>query len=221
MISDDELLGLPDDPELGLIVLDDKLRDKLREVFQSKDDVESIDAIYKYMQFVRTFAIVHKITIVLPSIPNPGTQSFSDMYKKYLRNLDDFNITKRIEYTKQIREEGISVIQLEPSEKVAIHNHITRIREIIENSGLASRKKNALLTKLNVLATEVDRAGTRTDMFLGLYLDAFLALGRGAEYAKPFFDEVKSLIKVIGRAKARDEGVALPPVDEAPLLGEE
>ena len=213
-ISDDELLNLPDDPELALSVLDDKLRKIVGE--DPSDPTRE-----EYVRLIEAFVETNEINIDLPGVPSVIYEDFNESYLNFITVIDNFKNRKRFSEIKRIKEGSISSVQLEGSEKALLHQHISKIREIIEDSGVFTRKKNASLTKLNALAVEIDRAGTKTDMFLGLYLDACLALGQGAEYAKPFLEEVKSVLRIIASAKARNEGVALPPATEVPLIGKE
>ncbi|MBB1091200.1 hypothetical protein HUU61_07840, partial [Rhodopseudomonas palustris] len=61
--------------------------------------------------------------------------------------------------------ESFGIARLNADEKKKVHDHISRIRKLIEDSDLTTRKKNALFERLNELAREVDLHGTRTDRF--------------------------------------------------------
>jgi hypothetical protein len=88
------------------------------------------------------------------------------------------------------------------------------MRAIIESSPLSVRKKNALYARLNNLAREVDAHGTRTDQFFAFAGDLAFVLGDMATKAKPFLEEVRETLRVVSRARARQEGVSLPAGDE-------
>jgi hypothetical protein len=123
-------------------------------------------------------------------------------------------------------EETFGFAFLNSSEKSRIHINIEKIRKLIEESPLTDRKKNALFDRLNDLSDEVDRVGTRTDAFFAFLSDAAFVAGEMAKKAKPFTDEVKDMIKTVGRSRARQEGTSLPPGDEvlklpSPKDGEE
>jgi hypothetical protein len=109
---------------------------------------------------------------------------------------------------------------LDSGEKSAIHKHIEKIRAIIEESGLDDGKKNALVERLNGLALEVDRNGTRTDRFFSFTSELGFALGRFTKNAKPAVEETKAMMKIIVGARARHDGIKLPPGDEIRLLPE-
>jgi len=110
--------------------------------------------------------------------------------------------------------ESFGYAVLNASEKRRIHENIKKIRELLDSAELEKRKKNKLFSRINELATEVDKDGTSTDNFFAFLGDTAFVVGDMALKAKPFTDEVKDMIKTIGRARARKEGVSLPSGDE-------
>jgi uncharacterized protein YicC (UPF0701 family) len=121
-------------------------------------------------------------------------------------------------YDERRDDESFGLARLTADEKAKIHAHIKVIRKTIEDSELADRKKNALFERLNSLAEEVDLHGTKTDRFFMFLGDAAFVIGEMGKKAKPFLDEVRSMIKVVSRARARQEGISLPPGDEPLML---
>jgi hypothetical protein len=113
---------------------------------------------------------------------------------------------------------GYTVLSKE--EKESIHSHLEKIRKIIEDSKLEDRKKNALLDALANLARDVNRNGTRTDRFFAFASELGFCLGDFAKKAKPLFDEVKAILKIVTRARARDENIQLPSNGEILTLPE-
>jgi hypothetical protein len=109
---------------------------------------------------------------------------------------------------------------LTKEEKGLIHSHIEKIRKIIEASKLEDRKKNALLDALANLARDVNRNGTRTDRFFAFASELGFCLGDFAKKAKPLFDEVKAILKIVTKARAREENIQLPSNGEILSLPE-
>lgn len=103
---------------------------------------------------------------------------------------------------------------LDPEEKTQLHEHIEKIRSIIENSKLDDGKKNSLFQHLSALILEVNRNGSRTDRFFAFATEVGFCLGDFGKNAKPLFEEVSSLIRVVTGARARREGIQLPPGGE-------
>jgi hypothetical protein len=109
---------------------------------------------------------------------------------------------------------------LDGDEKKEIHDHIAKIRSIIEGSSLDDRKKNSLLGRLNDLAREVDRNGTRTDRFFAFAGELSFYIGQFAKNAKPAIDETKAILRIIWRARERHDGTKLARPDDVLLLPE-
>ncbi|WP_375205767.1 hypothetical protein [Hyphococcus sp.] len=117
-----------------------------------------------------------------------------------------------------VKEFGFGYAVLDQSEKLEIHGHLNKIRELIESSDLPLKKKNRLFAKLGKLSAEVDKDGTDTDAFFAFLGDAGFALGEMAEKAKPFTKEVKDMMRIVLRSREKEEGISLPSPDENPLL---
>jgi len=114
------------------------------------------------------------------------------------------------------KEPGYAILTGE--EKKEIHVHIERIRTLIDGSGLDDRKKNALLDRLTELAAEVNRNGTRTDRFFAFFSEFGFSVSQFTNNAKPAIEEVKAILRIVYHARARHDGIKLPPGDDIPLL---
>lgn len=116
------------------------------------------------------------------------------------------------------KEVGYAI--LEPTEKDELNGHIEKMRTIIEGSGLEDRKKNALFERLADLVREINRNGTRTDRFFAFASELGFCIGQFTTNARPAFDEAKAIMRIIWKARARHDGIKLPPGDDVPLLPE-
>jgi len=145
---------------------------------------------------------------------------YSDEINGLERKLKEYEIEKEIDSAIRLNIDNFGYENLDKTEKSEIHEKLNNIRTIVENSELDDRKKNALFSKISDLAAEVDRKGTKTDAFFGLMADVGIHLGSFAKNAKPMTDEVKDIVKIISRARARTEDVALPANSELLLIEE-
>lgn len=135
--------------------------------------------------------------------------------------LDRWNKLKRREARQAIdktKGETFGYARLTGDEKEMAHGHLKKIRELIEESELADRKKNKLFERINDLSRELDRNGTHTDRFFAFSMDMAFVSGQMAERAKPALDELKEFLRIIWRARQRTEGVALPGPEDFPQL---
>lgn len=115
-------------------------------------------------------------------------------------------------------EPGYAILEAE--EKAELHEHLDKIRSIVEKSSLDDRKRNSLFERINELAKEIDRNGTRTDRFFAFAGELGFYLGQFAKDAKPAIDEAKAILKIIWQARERHDGTKLPRPDDVLLLPE-
>jgi hypothetical protein len=104
--------------------------------------------------------------------------------------------------------------RLTADERIEIHEHLDAIRGIIESSKIDNRKRNALLARLNSLSSEVDKIGTKMDGFVAVWVDLWFAFGTGVSAAKPAFDELKEILKILYQSRAKEEQIPLPSPHE-------
>jgi hypothetical protein len=114
------------------------------------------------------------------------------------------------------KEVGYAV--LEAAEKEELNKHIEKMRKIIDGSGLDDRKKNDLFGRLADLAREINRNGTRTDRFFAFASELGFCLSQFTKNAKDAIYEAKAMMRIIWQARARHDGIKLPPGDDMPPL---
>jgi hypothetical protein len=117
-------------------------------------------------------------------------------------------------YVDMREENTFGLAKLNAEEKKKILSHLEKIRTIIEASTLPDRKKNALFERLARLVREVNLHGTMTDRFFAFAGDLGFVLGDMTKKAKPLLDEIKEVLRIVGRSRARQEGVSLPSGDD-------
>ena len=211
---EDVVRGLPSDPFVALY--------RFAQWVSSQNN-SNAEGYIRVRTFYESFIKRYSIPINLDDISAKGTQKgvveyiTSEVLKKreiLLKSEIEVDIDNLIgEYESATSLDTFGIARLNSDEKQKIHASINKIRTVIDESPLSERKKNALYKKLDDLAHEVDRIGTKTDAFFAFMGDVAFVMGDMAKKSKPLLDEVKDMIKVIGRARARQEGVSLPPGD--------
>jgi hypothetical protein len=111
-------------------------------------------------------------------------------------------------------QDSIGYAVLTAEEKEACHGHLKAIREIIEKSELDDRKKNNLFEHIATLSREIDKNGTRTDRFFAFVSDVGFLVNDLATKAEPLVKEIRDILRIISKARARKEGNQLPPGEE-------
>ena len=209
---EDFVSNLPADPGEAIVVLADRAQLWLE---TPDDGGHSTDSIYIRTIFKR-FLERYDIGIAVESKdPDDSLPSVPD-YLKAITRFAGHRVVDRLldAYDVERGDPQFGIATLSASEKDEVHSHIDAIRKIIEESSLGTRKKNALFGRLNSLAQEVDREGTRTDRFFAFAADAAFVLGDMANKAEPFLKEVKDILKIVTHARAKNEGIALPEGEE-------
>jgi len=74
------------------------------------------------------------------------------------------------------------------------------------------------LDRLNALSQEIDKAGTRMDGFVAFWVDVGFAFGTSVKAAKPAFQELKEVLGILYRSRARAENTSLPPSGDEAIL---
>jgi hypothetical protein len=211
--------NISDDPEIAALEIYDKISIILKNA-KREDEHTSIS----HAGYIVLDQWVKENKLFIYAAP-PGVSSsdkskyFYRAFVEYQNGLKEMQIRKAVSEVARFRTDGFGYAKLDKTEKEEIHKKLNHIRSIIEHSMLPDRKKNALYRKLGDLSAEVDRIGTKTDAFFGLMGDIGVHLGEFAENAKPMIDEVKDVIKIITRARARSEDVALPEESKHLLPG--
>jgi hypothetical protein len=204
--------NLPADPAEAIVILADRAQMWLDTPDTGNASTDSIYIRTIFKRFLERYSIGFTVESSDDDDPLP---SISD-YLKAITRFAGHRVVDRLldAYDVERGDPQFGVATLTSDEKSDIHSHIDAIRTIIEESDLSARKKNALFGRLNGLAQEVDREGTRTDRFFAFAADAAFVLGDMDNQAEPFLKEVKDILKIVSRARAKNEGVALPPGEE-------
>jgi hypothetical protein len=205
----DFIANLPPNPDDALIILADRASDWLQ---APRQDDDALNAAYITQIFDRFIGRYR---------PDIKAFIFTDppAIKDYIEAIIKFSGTREVDrlidsYEKTVDDaDSFGIANLNAEEKERLHEHLNRLRQIIESSEIPVKKKNALFSRLNALASEIDSAGTRTDRFFAFAGDVAFVVGDMAKKAKPFIDEVKEILKIVRGSRARTEQVELPHDD--------
>jgi hypothetical protein len=211
------LAKLPQDPREAIIIIGTRMKSLL--VNKAEGGLSEGDA-HECCAIIRRFAAATKIGFELPPKKPEATWkrnlgTLVSRIQKYSVDSRDEIVGSKIdeliqEYQAASQTDRFGFAFLEVSEKQNIHQHINAIRKIAETTRLSEKKKRALFDRLNNLAAEVDKNGTKTDAFFAFLGDLSLCAGDMAENAKPAIDRFKEILEIVVRNRAKQEGVKLP-----------
>lgn len=213
---DDVFYDLPENPKQALVVINERLKKK---IFDLKED-EAEDLCRIANAVIEEWCNQYAVSIDAKKLNGPAAQ-----YGEYIKAMGKLEsevyrdaIGEKISLIKSGNLTQFGHAKLDATEKEQIHKNLNNIRNLVGESVLPDSKKNAIYEKLNKLAAEVDRTGTKTDAFFGLLGDLGIHLGAMAKGAEPLTKEIKSILKIVMRSRARTEDVALPKSEDFPLL---
>jgi hypothetical protein len=202
--------NLPADPEQALLVLADRAEEWMGTPDDGNSQSQGIVIRAVLDAFIRRF----RPEILGDDVGVDGldVRGYVNSIMKHAGTIEAERLIDQ--YEEEAGGRNFGKAELTPAEKDKVHSHLRKIRSLIEESDLPAKKKNGLMDRLNALAAEVDRQGTRTDRFFGLASDLGFYLGDFAEKSAPLWKEVRETLKVITKARARDENLTLPPGEE-------
>jgi hypothetical protein len=220
MISDEELYGLPSDPELAFVQFEKILRNKLQEEERYEQNDNSYDADtfrIEYMNKVaaaaKAFGIISLSEIEVPKCERQNYSLFLDKYRQFVADVDHVTIQIRIHTARADRE---GTVGLDDIERKKIHHFIEQIRIVIHQADLPEDKRDDLLEKLNKFAAEVDRRRTRLQAAMAVIISVCDGIGQGFQKLEPARRWLDSIAAVLGHVKANEERAdeRLPPPSE-------
>jgi hypothetical protein len=213
MITDEELAGLPDDPQLAFVEFEKICRERVHEAEQEASqsqygdpDPQRLEYINKVIAAAKEYKIDGLSDWTVPQV----NDRISERYQQFTADVDHITITIRIRNAPRINKYSVG---LDQSTKTKIHHFVEQIRGVIGQAELRVKKRDALYDKLNTFAAEVDRIRTRFEAAMALYVDFCDAIGQGFNKLEPARKFIDSISTMMGRAKSLEDEArpALPP----------
>lgn len=209
MISDEELEGLPSDPELAFVRLEQIMREKLQKEEEYEKDNNAYDAdtyrieyMNKIAAAAKAFGIEALSEIEIPKCDRQNYSLFLDKYRQFVADIDHVTIQIRIHAAQADRE---GTVGLDDVERTKVHHFIQQIRTVIESADLPDDKRNALFEKLNKFAAEVDRRRTKLQSGMAVIIAVCDGIGQGFKKLEPARQWIDSFAALLGHAKADEE----------------
>jgi hypothetical protein len=221
MITDEELAQLPDDPELAFVEFERIMRTRLYEAVQkavSQDQYEHRETCQlEYMNKVLAAAKEYGIEALSSWRVPSANDEILDKSRNFTADVDHITMQIRIRNAPRNRQNSVG---LDGNTKTKIHHHIGQIRSAIETAELPDEKRDALYTKLNRFALEVDKARTPLEAGMAVYIAVCDGIGQGFKKLEPARHWIDSIAALLGRAKEVEDSLrpALPPPAERKRL---
>jgi hypothetical protein len=217
-ITDDEIQGLPDEPEERFIALERIVRDRYEAAASRLDENESaIPLQRRYMSIVLPAARVYGID-GLSEWERPASNSTDwQLYDKFFADVDYCVTELRLLSADRARQYSV---ELDAAAKLKLQHLVQEIRQTIDRLDVSMAKKEKLYTRLNALQAEIDRKRTKLEAFGALMIEASGDVGESAKRLEPLVRLVERVGVAIGIAKqTEDAQPRLPPRKERKQIG--
>ncbi len=218
------LSQLPADPiEAGLSVCMKFFREHLKfkenKSFIQTHMKEYVDA----YGFLQAYCEANKIPLSFPALDSSDLSAYQTVVVKYetlMKYLREQQSRDWINRSKQkyLGYLGKSMIyEFSEADYDRIQKLINELRETIAGAKyIEEGHRQRMLGRLEKLQNDFHRKMSNIDQFWGLLGDAGIALGAFGENAKPFFDRVREILRIVWNSQARTEG--LPSTSKYNLL---
>lgn len=211
LISDDELLNLPDDPELAFVQYERTLRDKLHTEINESGGYNEQSLQLEYINHVIAAVKALELNILSEWMVPKVNENISRLYDQFCSDVDHFTVQIRFKHVRRIKYYSIA---LDPTTKQKIRHHLTKIKEIVDRLEVPDKKREAFYSRIAALESEVDRDRTRYDAVMALILETADTSKEVVQRVKPvrkFIDSITALLK-----EAKDEEDKTSPGLPAP-----
>ena len=210
MGSFDELLSLPEDPEMQFVEYEALRRAELRESLKGDLEIPVWKDIYiEYIQKVMAFHDAMGFDFLERPKIDRKSPHFDTVLDQFMDRVTYHSEKIKVNHSRRLR--GIStVLCLNNDIKNKIHQYIQNIREAVQPVELKPAKKEAIFAKLDALAFEIDSDRTKAEALTALTLEIAGAGGQAAKKLEPVRKSIDSIANLFAKAKELGEQFGLP-----------
>ncbi|MCB1883626.1 MAG: hypothetical protein KDG89_06470 [Geminicoccaceae bacterium] len=219
-MTDEELMDLPEDPELAFAEYEKRVRVKMiSEINQAEQEERNVsdEKLISYISSIIAAAKVLGLDILQNwSVPTRRGDVFGE-YTSFTSDVDHYTMQIRFRNARRSRKYTVE-LTLETRNK--IRDYITRIKHELEQIELNNRKREALFNKLNAFLAELDRNRVRFEIIQDVILESADTVQEVDEKLNPLRKILARITKMIGYEKQQEEKDCrvLPPPKEKKQL---
>lgn len=227
MLNEDRISSLPDHPIDALNIVCTEFISDLRGA--KAGNSESGFSARLYDDFLKLYALAQAILentdfkIITPDITDDVQYNMSGIEEYF----DKTHNLVRIELGKRVYENSISQFRVmrgsafyyefSKNEMDRIQILLNELRDLITKSKeFEDNHKSRLLSRLEILQSELHKKVSDLDRFWGLVGDAGVVLGKFGKDSKPIVDRIREIASIVWNAQSRAE--KLPSGSKFPLL---
>lgn len=207
VITDEELMSLPEDPEEKFAQIVKLAGIRLGQLIDdAAPDVSTYRLELEYVSMVLGAARECDIEgLNRYSLPIQE-EHITTTYRALKTEAEHICIQLRIRFASRIKRHSV---RFDAATKQKLHHHLDLIRSTVSESDLPDAKKDRLYSRVSALGLEIDKDRTRMEAVAALITDAATA-------SKPIIERVKEVAVIFGHAKQNEDSQASLPAPKVP-----
>ena len=196
-IVEDEFTNRPDDDDLAFLHYEKLFRGPLEKELAALREPEQNNYWDSYNHFMQTYincvlatAKELDIGILEHWINSPSNAQDPENFKQIKYDIDATITQLKVRHAQVIRKASV---RLEPNIREKIRGFRNKIKITLEGIDIPLPRKEALMSKLNAFAAEVDRDRTRFEQFGALVIEAAEVAGKAERKIRPILKWIGSI----------------------------
>ena len=210
MLSDEDMVGVPAQPEEAFVYLERVARERLQAIASNN----SWDNEVEYMGTVLALARHYRIDIGDWQLPHVEDDHVGSRYRMFKLHISGISTELRLRNADRAKR---SIISFDPATKAKLRRLLDQMRGAVENeTRLTPRKRDALYARIAALSKEVDSDWAKSESLGNLAIelaeDADEAVGK-LENVRRWFGDIAALLGTARREQGQQQ---LPPPSREP-----
>lgn len=206
MLTDEDLMDLPDDPIEAFLHLERIARGEMDRGLAAEGDNGWTHEL-RYMSSVLAAAKAFNIDEIANSHFMPGYDvELAPVLVQFMRHVDYLCARLRIENAQRIKKHSVA---FDAATKQKLGHLLTQVRDTVSKLEVSEAKRERLFIKIEALQLEIDRTRTRMEVLGGLVAE----FAAGAE---PLIDMGMKIARIFGEKKSAEDETRQLPAPKAP-----
>lgn len=218
-LVEDEFTNRPDDDELAFLHYERLFRGPLEKELAALQDTEQDSYWNSYNHFMQTYINSVLATVTALDLPlldywtnNPASANDERNFRQIKFDIDGTITQIKVRHSQRVRKASV---HLEGGAREKIRELINKIKLTIEAIDIPLARKEALMSRLNAFAAEVDKDRTRFEAFAAMMIEAAGVVGKVEKKLRPIRGWIDSIAKLLHEARAlEDSHPRLPAPDK-------
>jgi hypothetical protein len=217
-LIEDDFTNRPDDDELAFLHYEKLFRVPLEKELAGLQEIEQDRYWNSYNHFMQTYinnvlSMVSELGLDILDywINNPSSANDEKNFRQIKFDIDGAITKIKVRHAQRLRKASV---RLEGGTREKIRELINKIKLTIEGIEIPLLRKEALMSKLNAFAAEVDKDRTRFEAFAALAIEAAGVAGKVEKKLRPIRRWIDSIANFMHEARAiEDSRPGLPSPD--------